>query len=224
MLSPRELAAARPLVRLYEGRLAATPWGRFARVCSVAIAAGASLAVVALRASDGPRAATEGVVRASAIGALWLVGVTAALAASQRRAQADRRDGVDALALAHGAANGTLSTLRGLAAFGFTARWMLLPIVTVALASLGASGTLAMAAKRAVALTLLPLFALAVAAALSALATLSDRLAPRRGRSLLLAILFVSAAVAEASHIRELSVIGALRALLGGLLATARSL
>jgi hypothetical protein len=193
-----------------------------ARVMSVAIAVFSVLAVLAVRAEDGPEAETTGIARSAARAATWLVAVVIALAASHERSLSDRRDGVELFVFARGLEPSRLTLVRFLAAFRFAARWMLVPVIASAVASLAAAGAPKLLVTRALVLVALSFFAVVTCAVMGSLGAIADAVAPRRGRTLVIAVLALSGFVAELAKDPALSVTGALFTLLNGLLYVAR--
>ena len=193
---PTQLTASarvfRELVRLLAARLARTGYGKLARFASIAIAVG-FVATVIVERSAGPMAGSR--LQASAARtSLWLVGLAVALAASHQRSIADRRDGLELLADMRGLGGVNLIVSRAAAAFWVSARLMLVPALAVGLASIAASGSLHAAADGGLALAAVLLFVLAVSLVLPTLGAVFESLAPKRGRTLLVAVLIVSAA------------------------------
>lgn len=222
--SPRAQTSARvvaQLSRLLAERLALTGWGKFARFASVTLAFVFVASVIALRISEGPRAATASLQTSAARWSLWAVAMTVALAASHRRTIADRRDGFELLADMNGLGGGSQLLARAAAGFWLSLRLMLLPCVSVGIASLAVSGTGEIAFDRARVLAAVTGYALVVSLVLPPLAAVFESLSPKRGRTVFIAALLVSAALAELTNDPMFSVLGwlgaSLRALLSAL-------
>lgn len=216
--APSERAALREVVRLFERRLATTGFGRFARVASIGITAGTVASIVAMRAAEGASAPTVklavGAVRLS----MWLVACAVALAASKQRAIADRRDGIEMLALARGFDGSRLTMARSLAAGAFALRWMLLPAIVGGLGSALSAGSLKVVGARLLVTLSCVVFAAVAAVVLGPLGAVADAFAPNRGRSLLLAVLLLSGLASEIAADPAVSITGALLTVLNGLL------
>lgn len=198
-----------------------TGWGRFARFASVTVAFVFVASVIALRISEGPRAATASLQTSAARWSLWGVAMAVALAASHRRTLADRRDGFELLADMNGLVGGGQLLARAFAGFWLSLRLMLLPCLAVGIASLAVSGSGKVAFDRARVLAAVTGYAVVVSLVLPPLAALFENLSPRRGRTVFIAALLFSAALAELANDPMFSVLGwlgaALRAFLTAL-------
>jgi len=208
----------RQLVRMFSSRLAATRLGRAARFFSVTIALGAVVFIGVIRVSEGAMATTARFATISARWSMWLVAICIALAASHQRAVADRRDGIEMLALARGFDGSRLLAVRALAAFWFSLRWMLVPAICAAVMSMATSGSTSVLFDRAKVLLAVVLFAIASSLVLGPLGAIADGLAPKRGRSVFIAALILSGFLAEIARDPSLSITGGLGQLLRTLL------
>ncbi|MBL8744107.1 MAG: hypothetical protein JNK04_23530 [Myxococcales bacterium] len=221
MSSPKSARVAFSLSRLLAERLVATGWGKLARAASFTLAFVFVASVVSLRVSEGPRAATASLQTSVAEWSLWGVAMAVALAASHRRTLADRRDGFELLADMNGLGSGGQLLARAGAGFWLSLRLMLLPCVTVGLASLAVSSSGRVALDRARVLAAVTGYAVVTSLVLPSLGALVEQLSPRRGRSALIAILLLSAALAELANDPMFSLLGwlgaALRAMLTAL-------
>lgn len=216
--APSERAALREVVRLFEARLLTTGFGRFARVASVGISAGTVASIVAMRAAEGPTAPTVKLAVSAVRLSMWLVACAIALAASKQRGIADRRDGIEMLALARGFDGHRLALARALAAGSLALRWMLLPAVVAGLGSALSAGSLKVVGARLLVAAACVAFAAVAAVVLGPLGALADSVAPNRGRSLLLAVLLLSGLASEIAADPAVSITGALLTVLNGLL------
>jgi hypothetical protein len=208
----------RELVRLFALRLGQTRLAKLARFASLAIALGTCITIAVVRASDGPSAPTAKLATSATRVSMWLVALAIALAASHQRAIADRRDGIEMLALSRGFDGSRLMAVRAAAASFLAFRWMLVPVLAAAVATMAASGTVAVLGQRALLLVVLVVFALVAGSVLGALGAAADGLSPRRGRSLFLIALLLSALVAEIARDPAMSITGGLLTVLNGLL------
>jgi len=206
------------LVRLLTARLGATGYGRFARFASVLLAGIFVASVITLRVSDGSKAATTGLQTSAARWSMWLVGLAVAFAASRGRTTADRRDGFELLADMRGLGGGTLLLARAVAGFWLSLRFMAIPALFVGVASIAASGSVRVAVDRTLVLCAVAVFSLAVSLVLPPLAAVIESIAPKRGGSVLISVLLVTAALAELANDPAFSIFGLLGAALRGAL------
>jgi hypothetical protein len=178
-------------------------------------------AAIGLRASEGAEASLTGLTIGAAHLLPWLAGAPLALAAAADRADADRRDGVEALAAAHGIPGPNLEAARMLAAMGAVAWAIGAPLVLLALltAALAARGAVVMA-RAEVALGA-AVFAMASGVALGGLASICGRAARQKGGWLLVAVVVCPWALAELAGHGAWSLPGALDAVLDFTMATA---
>lgn len=214
----RPLFAYRELVRLFARRLGETFFGRLARLASLSITLLSVLMIGVVRATEGPGAATAKIAANAAEISMWLVAVAIALAASHQRSLADRKDGIEMLALARGFDGAHLSAVRAGAASWLAFRWMLLPVAASALASAVSSGTLGVLGARLLVVVGLVLFTFIASVVLGVLGASADAVSPRRGRGVFLMTLLLSALFAEVARDPALSVTGGLATVLNGLL------
>jgi hypothetical protein len=217
-VSPTSARVTFSLSRLLAERLGLTGWGRFARFASFTLAFVFVASVVALRISEGSRAATASLQTSVARWALWGVAMTVALAASHRRTLADRRDGFELLADMNGLGGGSQLLARAGAGFWLSLRLMLLPCLAVGIASLAVSGSGPIALDRARVLAAVAGYAVVVSLVLPPLAALFESFSPKRGRSAFIAALLFSAALAELANDPMFSILGWLGASLRALL------
>jgi hypothetical protein len=145
---------------------------------------------------------------------LWLVAAAIALAACQERRLAERRDGLEWLSRGVGVEPSRLPWVRFRATFSLAARWSALAPILVGLTAIACATTLATAGKRALVLVACVVHALLTSGLLAGVATVAEELSPKRGRSMLLVVFFVSAALAELTGVRALSLLHALGSLL----------
>jgi hypothetical protein len=207
------------LVRFQARRLRSTPLGRFAFFASSALSVVAATWVVVLRVEDGASAPTAAVPVRVARMAFWLVALPVVLAAASSRMLADRKDGVEALARTSGFGSGAIVRARIAAAAAASAVGMAIPALVAAVASLGAAPSTASLSERALVLAAVLAYAVVSGSAAGALGAVADVLSPRRGRSLLLTVTFVSWALADVASEPRLSVTGLLGLVLKQLLA-----
>jgi hypothetical protein len=145
---------------------------------------------------------------------LWLVAAAIALAACQERRLSERKDGLEWLARGVGVDPGRLPWVRLRATFWLSARWSSLAPLVVGLTAVACATTLATAGKRALLVAACLVHAFVTSGLLAAVATLAEELSPKRGRSMLLVVFFVSAALAELTGVRSLSLLHVLGSLL----------
>jgi hypothetical protein len=172
------------------------------------------VAAIGLRATEGGEASLTGLTIGAAHWLPWLAGAPLALAAAADRADADRRDGVEALAAAHGVQGAGLEAARMLAAMASIAWAIGAPLVLLALftAALAARGAVVM--HRAEVAVGAAAFAMASGVALGGLAAICGRAARRQGGWLLVAIVVCPWALAELAGHGAWSLPGALDAVL----------
>jgi hypothetical protein len=142
------------------------------------------------------------------------VAAAIALAACQERRLAERRDGLEWLSRGVGVEPSRLPWVRFRATFSLSARWSALAPLLVGLTAIACATTLATAGKRVLVLVACVAHALVTSGLLAGVATLAEELSPKRGRSMLLVVFFVSAALAELTGVRALSLLHALGSLL----------
>jgi hypothetical protein len=215
---PTSFRMVRELVRLFSLRLSQTGMARFARVLSFGLALFTVLSIAVMRVEEGPLAPVAPVAIKATRMAMWMVAVLIAFAAAHQRSIADRRDGIEMMAAARGFDGSRLMLVRAAAAFRLSLSWMLLPTLLSAFAALVASGSLSVLGGRALVLVALTVFAVVACALLGLLGAASDWLAPRRGRTVLLATLLLTGLLAEVAKDPALSVTGGLLTVLKGLL------
>lgn len=174
--------------------------------------------IAILRAEEGASAGTAKIAVNAARMSMWLVGIAVTFAASHHRAIADRRDGIEMIALGRGFSESRLLAVRAVAAFWLSARCMLVPVVACAAASAASSGSFKVAGKRTLIALAVSLFALLASAVLGPLGALADNLSSKRGRTLVLVALLLSGLAAEVAHDPALAITGALLTALNGLL------
>lgn len=205
-------------MRLFALRLGDTRLAKLARVASLAIAIFAGIMIGVVRATDGASAPTASVAVSATRISMWLVAIVIALAASHQRGVTDRRDGVEMLALARGFDGSRLTLVRAAAAFSLSFRWMAIPAGAATLAAMAASGSAAVLVQRLLLVVATLVFVAVACAVLGALGAASDSVAPRRGRTVFILVLLVSALVAEVARDPALSVTGGLLTVFNGLL------
>lgn len=210
--------AFRELTRLFARRLGETTLARLARFASVAIALLTCSAIVVTRVQDGPDAPLAKLALGATRTSMWLVAVAIALAASHQRSLADRKDGIELIATARGFDGARLGAVRAAAAASLSLRWMLLPAVATGLAAMAGSGSLKTLLARTAILAAVLVFTLLAASVLGALGAVADLLSARRGRTVLLSALLLSALLAEVARDPALSITGGLLTAFKGLL------
>ncbi len=192
--------------------------GRFAFFGSAGLTVLAVFWVVILRVEDGAAAPTAAVPVRIARMAFWLTALPVVLAAASSRMLADRKDGIEALARTQGFASGAVVRARIAAAAAAAAIGMGAPSLVAGVASLGAAPSTASLSERARVLVAVLVYAAVSGSAAGALGAIADVLSPRRGRSLLLTVTFVSWALADVASEPRLSVTGLLALVLKQLL------
>jgi hypothetical protein len=212
------LRAFRELARLFTQRLDRTGLGRLARTNAIFIAAVSVVWIVYLRAADGPTAPTLAIPVKVARAALWLSAFPLAFAAAHQRRIVDRRDGIEALALARGVDGGRMVSARFAATLSRSVLCVAAPAVLAGAVSLACANTLRSAADRLLVLAVVSGFGVVAGAVLGSLGALSELVAPQRGRSVLLATLFVSWGLADLAERPFFSITGALALALKGTL------
>ncbi|NUO49979.1 MAG: hypothetical protein HOV80_14080 [Polyangiaceae bacterium] len=212
------LRAFRELARLFTQRLDRTGLGRLARTNAMFIAAASVVWIVYLRAADGPTAPTLAIPVKVARAALWLSAFPLAFAAAHQRRLVDRRDGIEALALARGVDGRQMVSARFAGTLARSVSVIALPAVLAAVVSLACANTMRSAADRMLILAVVSGFGVLAGAVLGALGALSELVAPQRGRSVLLATLFVSWGLADLAEKPFFSITGMLGLVLKGTL------
>jgi hypothetical protein len=194
------------VVRQFSTRLERTPFGRFARAFALLLSVVFVSLLLADRLEYGAKYKAATWVTSAARTSLWCVVGAVTLAASQKRALADRRDGVEWLCLSVGLAPSRLPWLRMMSTFWLGFRWASLSVLLVGGAAMAAAGSFSVVWKRSLVMLACLIFLAVTTALFSAMATLADELAPKRGRSALMLLVFISVALAELSSVKELSV------------------
>lgn len=212
------LRAFRELARLLTQRLERTGLGRLARMNAIFLAVVSVIWIVYLRASDGSTAPTLAIPVKVARAALWLSAFPLAFAAAHQRRLADRRDGIEALALARGVDGRQMVIARWFAALVRSAIVIAAPAALAALVSLAVASTAESAADRLMVLGVVSGFGLVSGTLLGSLGALSELVAPQRGRSVLLGTLFVSWGLADLAEKPFFSITGVLGLVLEGTL------
>jgi hypothetical protein len=174
------------------------------------LAAGFVVWIVALRVMDGAAAPTLSLPVKAARWSLWLAAFPVALTAAHQRALADRRDGLEVLALVRGFSGRELARARVVAAALRIAWVIALPAALAGVASLASAGTLRAAADRALVLAVIAAYAVLAGLLLGPIAAVCEVLAPLRGRSLFFFVLVASWAIADLLDSPALSITGAL--------------
>lgn len=196
-------------------RLRRVTSARVGRWLALLVLVGFAACAVGLRAIDGPSASLAGLVTATARVSAWIGAGLVALAATNQRAIADRRDGLEILAAMRGA-----TALRGLPvarflATGFEAtRVVLAPSLGVGVLVISLSGDAHVAALRALVLLPVVLFSAVSGFALALLAVACDAMRPTRGRSFFLGAIILPWALFDLLGHPFLSVPGALNGIL----------
>jgi hypothetical protein len=210
--------AFRELTRLFARRLGETTLARVARFASLAIALVTCAGIIGTRVAEGPLAPLSKMALSATRASMWLVALAIALAASHQRSLADRKDGIELIATSRGFDGARLGGVRAAAAFSLSLRWMLVPAVGTTVAAMAGSGSLKVLLERAAILGAVTIFCVLAAAVLGALGAAADLLSARRGRTVLLSALVLSALVAEVARDPALSITGGLLTAFKGLL------
>lgn len=177
-------------VQLSSWRLAASGSWRFARGATIALSAWFALSVVYL-GLKGQGVHVAGVLGRAAIVIGWVAGVIVSWWSATDRAGADEVDGVIGLARCHGLPLEWMPLARALAAWARLFLLVLAALLPVLIATIAASPSLALVAWRSSALLPIMLYACAVGLVGGALASACGAISPRRGRSLLAALVLV---------------------------------
>lgn len=177
-------------VWLAGSRMAASGSWRFARVVGALVAFWLTLSVVYL-AVKGHGHEVQPVVARAGTWVAWFGGTIVAWWCAGDRAGTDRSDGVEDMARIHGIAPATLAWGRLLAATVRLTALVALTCLPVALASMAAAPSLHDGLLRLASLVPLAAFSLGVGLVAGALASGCGWLSPRRGRSWLVAVVFL---------------------------------
>lgn len=208
------MRATRELARMGRARLTRTGFGRAARFGSIALATFAVVWLIALRVADGAYAPALGVPVRVARYAFWLGAVPWALAAANERTLADRRDGIEALALSRGLTLASLAWARALCSVTGSARAILIPSLLAGVASAAIAPTVRVLVERALVLVSVATYGIASGVVLGALGALCDMVAPKRGRSVFIALAILSWAASDLANDPRLSLTGLLGSVL----------
>ncbi len=176
--------------RLARWRLASSLQCRVARVLAGISAIAFVIAVVILRAK-GAAEGLPGLVERSALVAAWIATPFVAMWSARNRADLDRRDGIAELARIRGIDEPLLALGRGITATTYLARLVFLATLPSVVAAAACSPSLRGAVGIAASTIPLAAFSLAVGLAGGALPAACGHVAPHRGRSLFLAIVFL---------------------------------
>ena len=177
-----------------------------------AVTAAVGFAAVATRRQGS--AALEGIVRLAAETTAWAGAAPLALAVAHERERTDRRDGIEALALARGFRRDALHGVRTLAAVAEALLVVGVPLEGIALAILAVSRGAPSFAAALGFMVALAAFAVCVAVTVALTATLCGRAFGARGRTALVLVVFVPWLAAKTTGDATWSIPGALDALL----------
>lgn len=177
-------------IRLASTRMALSGAWRFALVVGAFVAFWLTLAVVYL-AVKGHGDETRGVVARAGTWIAWLPGTVLAWWCAGDRAGTDRADGIERLASIHGITPSTLAWGRLLAATLRITALVALCCLPVAVASLAAAPSMHDGLLRLASLLPLAAFSVAVGLVAGAIASGCGWLSPHRGRTWLVAIVFL---------------------------------
>jgi hypothetical protein len=178
------------------------------------MAAAFGVMAIGLRAVDGPSAPLGGFVELGAASITWVAAAPTTLAAARNRGAQDRGEGIEAMAAASGIHARGLEAARAVAAMMQIARTIGIPLVGLALLTVALAGSLRLALSRVGLAVGLAIFAVIAGVTLGSLATLCGRIAGRRGRLLLVAIVIVPWMLAALADRGVYSIPGALGSVL----------
>jgi hypothetical protein len=220
MITPSEpiARASRRLLRnavaLARARLRATGGGRLGVAAAIGVTVIYGGMMIVLRVEDGAGSALDGPLRAAGAALAWAAAGPIALAAARDRVAADRSDGVEALAAARGVPPRALHGVRAVAAMREITGVIAIPSAALAIGAALLSGSIASALRHLAVGAGVVAFAAVCGATLGLLASISGRVAGRRGRTLLAAIVLIPWAIADLAGSAAWSVPGALGAFL----------
>jgi hypothetical protein len=215
---PSGLRRALGALALARARLRAVRGVRAARVLAGLTTVGFAGTALVLRTSDGPGASLEGLVITAARWLVWLSAAPIALAAAEDRRAHDRREGIVALAAAHGLPPEALESARTLAAMAEIVSAIGAPLLVLSLL------TAALAGHADVALARVGLglsaggFVIVTGVTLGGLAAACARVGGPRGRWLFVGLMAVPWMLADLAGHGSWSIPGALGAVLNAAL------
>lgn len=212
---------ARGALALSRARLRATGLGRLGAAGALAAAVLHGAMLLVLRIEDGPAASLGGTLRSAAAALAWIAAGPIALAAAGDRSAADRAEGIEALAAARGLSARALHGVRALAAMLEVASTIAVPTAALSLTAALLAGAPHLALRHLSVGAALGAFAVVCGVTLGGLAAVAGRAAGRRGRPLLVALIFVPWALADLAGNPGWSIPGALEAFLSVAVAAA---
>ena len=183
----RRIRRTAALTGLCEAQLRTLLGVKLARIVGLLVAVGFGCAMLVLFTSAG-RDVLDVLCLQALAWLSWLAAGIAALSAAQDLAARDRRDGIAALALQRGHDQSTLAYSRLLATVRVIARVTLGPALALALLAMALSGSVAVAASRALLAAGVFGYVLLLGAVLGGLARWAVMLSPNHGRSVLVAL------------------------------------
>jgi len=203
----------RVLVALSRARLRRATGARAGRVLAGATALGFAIIAVVLRVADGQSARFSGLVEQAVRSLAFVVSATVAFTAADDRESLDREDGIDTLVSLRGGAADVLAQARAAAAMLEITLAIAVPALLLTALTVVLAGS-ALVALRQVAMSLpIAIFAVACGVTLGFVASTCNRLAGRRGRWLLAAVLLGPWLLADLAGNGAWSIPGALDAL-----------
>lgn len=204
-------AARVALCRARLGRSGLAQLGRAASWVLTLVVLGLALAS---RLGDGLPLDVSGLLLSAGDFAFWLVGLPIAMSAAMDVTAADRKDGIAALVSSRGAPVESLTVARLVASMTSIGVALLPPVTVVALVALVTMRPGEGAIRLVFGLVSAFLFALAGGVTLGTASSLAERMGGKRGRSVLLALVFLPLIAADFVGRPGLSIPGALHATL----------
>ena len=169
---------------------------------------------LATRLGDALPLDVSGLLLSTGDVAFWLVGLPIALSAAMDATVSDRRDGIAALVSSRGAPVESLNLARLVATMVSIGVALLPPVTVVALVALLTMRSGEGVLRLVFGLVSAVLFAIAGGVTLAAASAVAERMGGKRGRSLLLAFVFLPLILADIVGRPGLSIPGALHAAL----------
>lgn len=210
---PTARSAFQARVALCRERLRSAGLAQLGRVGAWGVALALGGVAIVSRLGEPLGLDARGLVAEAACASFWVAALPIALAAADDRARVDREEGIALLVASRGGSIDGLAIARLVAAMGSVAIALALPTFAVALAALGTWSPGEGFGRLARGLLAAGLFALSGGVVLGSAASLCERAALRRGRSLLFGLVLVPWILADLVGRPSLSIPGALDAL-----------